>query len=77
MRTDENTRLVRVSADLLDALGARTEDGRRLTAEWGDPIGNTANLTHDEPIYEPTITATDDGHTVVRKDICRHVKGTA
>lgn len=49
------TRLIRASGDLLDFFGTRTEDGRRLTAEWGEPIGHCAES--DEYIYEPTFTA--------------------
>lgn len=55
--TDAMPRLIRVSADLLDLFGTRTEDGRRMTAEWGDPDA--------DGIYEPVFTATDDGMTLI------------
>jgi hypothetical protein len=47
----EGTRLVRVTTPLLSEFVARTEDGRRVVAEWGEP---------DEfGIYEPVFTAHD------------------
>lgn len=49
----EGCRLVLVTADLLDTLGGRTLDGRRLSYVWNDP--------QPEGWYVPTITATDDG----------------
>jgi hypothetical protein len=48
-------RLVRVGTEALSQFGTRTEDGRRITAEWGEPdaLG----------IYEPIFTAaTDPNH---------------
>lgn len=45
------TRLVVVSENLLEHFGTRTEDGRRLTAEWGEPS--------PEGWYTPTFTAHD------------------
>lgn len=49
------TRLIRASSDLLGLFGTRTKDGRRLTAEWGEPIGHCPDS--DEYIYEPVFTA--------------------
>mgnify|MGYP001439506308 CR=1 len=49
------SRLIRASDDLLEMFGTRTEDGRRLTAEWGAPIGYSVETGED--IYEPTFTA--------------------
>jgi hypothetical protein len=47
---DPRTRLVRVAPELFDTpFGTRTDDGRRLTVEWGEP---------DEfGVYEPVFTA--------------------
>jgi hypothetical protein len=52
-----DVRLVRVTKVALDEWGTRTFDGRRLTAEWGEP--------DDEDCYTPTFTATDDGSRIV------------
>lgn len=52
----ERTRLILVSEDILESWVTRTEDGRRITAEWGEQ--------KPEGWYEPTFTATDDGMTV-------------
>ena len=57
------TRLIRASEDVLATFGTRTDDGRRITAEWGEPIGHCSDS--DEYIYEPTFTATDDGYSIV------------
>ena len=53
--TEPTTRLVRASSNLLDMFGARTGDGRALTAEWGEPVGHCPDS--DEYVYEPTFTA--------------------
>src|SRR6266508_2828362 len=46
------TRLILAAEDLLASFGTRTDDGRRITAEWGEqqPGG----------WYEPVFTATED-----------------
>ena len=56
-KPEPRTRLIRASADLSAMFGTRTEDGRRLTAEWGEPIGHCPDS--DEYIYAPTLTAHD------------------
>jgi hypothetical protein len=54
-------RLVRVWPGVFDApFGARTEDGLKLTVNWGEPDA--------EGIWEPVFTATDDGSRIVRED---------
>ena len=55
--TPPGTRLILASENLLEQFGARTEDGRKITAEWGDP--NTDGW------YSPTFTVTDDGKRLV------------
>jgi len=47
------TRLVLVSENLLETIGTRTADGRRLSFEWGEPDENGW--------YAPSITQHDDG----------------
>jgi hypothetical protein len=46
------TRLILASEDLLATWGTRTEDGARITAEWGEPTA--------EGWYEPTFTVHAD-----------------
>lgn len=60
---NEGTRLVRVATPLLSELICRTDDGRRITATWGDPVETVGG----EPVYEPTFTATDDGMKVIKR----------
>jgi hypothetical protein len=55
-RPPEHTRLILASEDLLESWGTRTEDGRRITAEWGEP--------DEHGWYTPIFTATDDGMAV-------------
>jgi len=55
--TPPGTRLILASENLLEQFGTRTEDGRKITAEWGDP--NTDGW------YSPTFTVTDDGYLLV------------
>ena len=60
------TRLIRVSGDLLDLIGTRTEDGRTLTYEWGEPVDwvtEDGSRGKRVPVYEPTVTAIDDRET--------------
>ncbi len=45
-------RLIRCSTDLLSQFGTRTEDGRQIVAEWGEP--------DEHGIYEPTFTVVAD-----------------
>jgi hypothetical protein len=47
--TPPHTRLILAAEDLLGMFGTRTDDGRKLTAEWGEPS--------PEGWYEPTFTA--------------------
>ena len=47
-------RLVRVQPDVLAEWGTRTEDGDRLTVEWGEP--------DDDGIYDPTFTRHSEGN---------------
>jgi hypothetical protein len=54
----EDTRLVEVTTEVMDAFGARTSDGRRLSYVWGEP---------DRGVYELVLMASDDGFTVVRE----------
>lgn len=52
------TRLVLMAEDLLEQIGTRTEQGDRITAEWGEQRA--------EGWYEPTFTAhADDNLTSV------------
>ena len=53
--TEPTTRLIRAAAELLDMFGTRTDDGRTLTAAWGEPVGHCPDS--GEYIYEPTFTA--------------------
>jgi len=46
------TRLILASENLFEHWGTRTEDGRRLTVEWGEP--------RPEGWYEPVLTAHAD-----------------
>lgn len=52
-RPPDDCRLILANVELLDTLGTRAEDGRRLSYEWGEPA--------PEGWYVPTVTATDDG----------------
>lgn len=47
-----HTRLILASEDLLERFGTRTEDGYRITAEWGEQ--------KPEGWYEPTFTVHHD-----------------
>lgn len=51
------SRLIRASEELIPQWGTRTNDGRRITAEWGEPDA--------EGIYEPIFTVTDDGMVII------------
>ena len=55
-RPPAGTRLVLASESLLDQWGTRSDDGRKLSAEWGEQ--------HDGGWYEPVFTARDDGMEV-------------
>jgi hypothetical protein len=55
-----HTRLILASKDLLETWGARTKEGWKITAEWGD--------MKPEGWYEPTFTKTNDGHVLVTVD---------
>jgi secreted protein with Ig-like and vWFA domain len=55
--TPPGTRLILASEDLFTMFGTRTEDGRKITAEWGDPTS--------DGWYTPIFTATDDGKRLV------------
>lgn len=55
------TRLIRVTVELMDELLTRTDDGYRLTVEWGDPY----EAVGGESLYVPTVKTTDDGMRVV------------
>jgi hypothetical protein len=48
----EGTRLILATTDVLPEWGTRTDDGRRLTAEWGEPDANGW--------YSPTFTASGE-----------------
>jgi len=50
------TRLILAAESLLDDFGTRTEDGHKLTAEWGEPS--------PEGWYSPTFHIHDDGMEV-------------
>ena len=60
----DETRLIRVSVDLLQFIGTRAGDGRKLSYEWGEPVEHVISFEGgEEPVYVPTITATDDAMT--------------
>lgn len=53
----EGTRLIRISIELAETFGSRTEDGDRLTFDWGEPTEEVINdQGQREPIYTPTVT---------------------
>jgi hypothetical protein len=51
------TRKLRVSSEFLTQLGTRTNDGRRIIAEWGEPDA--------EGFYTPILTEVDTGFRLV------------
>jgi hypothetical protein len=55
--TPPGTRLILASENLFEQFGTRTDDGRKITAEWGEPT--------TEGWYSPTFTVTDDGYLLV------------
>lgn len=62
--TPPGTRLILASEDILTSFGTRTEDGYRITAEWGEqrPEGwyePTFTVHHDEPF--PAAPSREDG----------------
>lgn len=62
-------RLIQITDGLLENFGTRTDDGRKLTAEWGPVVAYAGDSRGIEcEIYEPVFTATDDGMTVVRRE---------
>lgn len=68
-------RLIRIAEDLLESFGTRTDDGRKLTAEWGPVVayaGDSRGIECD--IYEPVFTATDDGMVVLPAEALAVVK---
>lgn len=40
MKPPKGTRLILATEDVLDSWGARTEDGYKISAEWGEPDEN-------------------------------------
>jgi hypothetical protein len=67
----EGVRLVKVAEALIDQWGTRTEDGRKLTAQFSDS---------DEPgISELIFTATDDGKMIIDRQtydlLCQQAAG--
>lgn len=68
MRQDD-TVLIRITLDLPAFFGTRTEEGRALTFALGDPVEATGT---GEPVYVPTMTATDDGKHVCGYSRHRH-----
>jgi hypothetical protein len=61
--SDNDPILLLVSRDLLAQLGTRTEDGRKLTVT---DLREVRGAIYAEPVYEATVTATDDGCRIVR-----------
>jgi hypothetical protein len=66
-----DTVLIEVSRDVAAVFGTRTEDGRKLSFDLGQPTG-TALVTFpwgvdDRPVYELTVTAIDDGMVLVQR----------
>ena len=57
VRHDPQDRYRYVRVDLLSTWGTRTNDGARLTAEWGKPDA--------DGIYEPMFTRHDEGAVLV------------
>lgn len=64
---NDDTRLIRVSEELLDTFGGRTESGLRLSYEWGKPTEFVAQGGDALPIYMPVVHTTDDGMCVVKR----------
>lgn len=60
MDPPEGNRFILASENLFDLWGTRADDGRRITAEWGDP--------RPDGTYEPIFTATDDGKVIVDRE---------
>jgi hypothetical protein len=56
----DGTRLILASEAFLEDIGTRTADGRRITAEWGEPDANGW--------YSPTFTAHDDAGATPGRD---------
>jgi hypothetical protein len=56
------TRPVLVDLAVLEDMQLRTDDGRRIEIEWGNP--------NAQGIYEPTLTThADDGLILVRRSV--------
>lgn len=56
---NEGTVLIRITRDLPSFFGTRSEDGRKLSFDLGEPREHTSKL-EGEPVYEPVIHAEDD-----------------
>jgi hypothetical protein len=54
-------RPVVIELALLDDFALRTDDGHRLTLQWGEPDENG--------VYIPTLTMVDDGKVVIDREV--------
>lgn len=66
-----DTVLIEISCDLAAFFGTRTEDGRKLVFELGEPTSSALVdfgwFVDDRPVYTPTMTAIDDGMVLVKR----------
>ncbi len=56
-----DARLIRVAEDFVERMRLRTDEGWLITVTWGEP--------DTDGVYEPILTATDDGCVLVRAGV--------